>query len=297
MDILITGGTGLIGSALCTALEQQGHRSWVLSRQHHKNTPNRYFVRHLSDISSHQPLHAVINLAGASLADRRWTANYKRQIVDSRLQTTSDLIRLMSRLEKPPKILLSASAVGFYGASSGYKLTEQMSSGSGFAAELCHNWEQAALVARAVGVPVALLRFGVVLAPQGGALRQMAASFRWGVASYLGSGQQWLSWIHLHDAIAAIQFILHRTLYGPFNLSSPGVVNHRELCHQLQRHHRTLITAAIPSGLVRLLVGEMADEVLLQGQWVEPVALQRAGFCFHYPDLPAALDNIYRELG
>lgn len=295
MHIVVTGGTGFIGQALVPALLDAGHSLVLLSRQAREDRRACRYVTSLQEIDSAEPVDAIINLAGASLAARRWTSAYKREIVDSRLQTTRDVVQLIARLARPPAAVLSGSAIGFYGHAGDDVLTEASRPvGDGFAQRLCADWEAQALQATQFGVRVCLLRIGVVLDEGGGALAQMAQSFRFGVGSWLGSGRQWLSWVHRADAVAAMLALLDSPdLEGPFNLTAPEPVTGRGLCAALRAHHRTLISAGVPGPLMRLLVGEMAGELLLEGQRVHPRGLLDAGFEFRYPDIDSALRAIY----
>ena len=291
MHILLTGGTGLIGTALCGALSAQGSQLTVLSRSARRSVQGRTFITHLEQCAS--PVDAVINLAGAGLADRRWTAAYKRTIVRSRIDLTQQLVRWIESQTKRPKTLISASAIGYYGASPDDAFTEQGTPGTGFAADLCQRWEQEALRAEALAVNVAVLRLGVVLANEGGALGKMTQSFRFGVESWLGVGEQWLSWIHIDDVVRAIQFVLAADPRATtYNAVAPEPVTHRGFAHEVGRHSRSLLKLGVPPLAARLLAGEMAEELLLSGQKVLPQALIEQGFDFAYPTLTAALDNL-----
>jgi uncharacterized protein (TIGR01777 family) len=308
MRILLTGGTGFIGTALTEALLSSGCELIILSRGVqrgvHTDRAGCRLIRTLDELPATESLDAVINLAGASLAARRWSAGYKREIVASRTGVTRQVLDLFARLERPPEVLLSASAIGYYGHHGGECLTEtspltsppSSQAVTGFAQRLCNDWETLALQATQQGVRVCLLRLGVVLDNGGGALQEMAKSFRFGVASWLGSGQQWLSWVHRRDVVRAIQFLLQRDdLQGPFNITSPAPVTGRDFALALQAHHRTIIRAGVPAPLLRVLVGEMADELLLSGQRVLPHALESAGFTFSYPSIQEALAAIYAD--
>jgi uncharacterized protein (TIGR01777 family) len=293
MHILMTGGTGFIGGPLCQQLLGEGHQLTLLTRQSLADTQGCRYIASLDDIDSQEGIWAVINLAGASLAERRWSEAYKREILASRLETTRALLQLMQRLEQTPEILLSASAIGYYGHHGDEELSESGGTNPGFAQDLCQQWEQLALTARDMGVRVCLLRLGVVLDSGGGAFSQMARPFSFGVANWLGSGEQWLSWVHREDVVRAIQFLLqHADLQGPFNITAPQAVTSRGFCEAMKRHKRTLLTAPVPAAVMRLMVGEMAQELLLNGQRVVPAALRQAGFSFNYPDLDTALTDI-----
>jgi uncharacterized protein len=294
MQILLTGGTGFIGAALTQALLAEGHNLIILSRTARTDQPRCRYVQSLDDLARRTRLDAVINLAGASLAARRWSTQYKRELVASRLEVTRHLLALFRRLEHRPGVLLSASAVGYYGHHGDDVLTESSPVEPGFAQALCSDWEALALQAQALGVRVCLLRLGVVLGRGGGALSEMAKSFKLGVATWLGSGRQWLSWVHRSDVVRAMLFLLAREeLQGPFNITSPAPTTSRGFATALQRHHRTFVRAAVPAPVIRLLVGEMAQELLLNGQRVVPERLLAAGFEFTYPTIESALAAIH----
>lgn len=294
MHILVTGGTGFIGAALLPALQGAGHELIVLSRRTRQDAKGCRFITQLDEIESSTAIGAVINLAGASLAAKRWTPRYKREIVDSRLVTTRQLVALFERMDTPPEVLLSASAIGYYGHHGDTPLAEDANQSLGFSQQLCTDWETAALAAERCGTRVCLLRLGVVLDEGGGALAQMAQSFRFGVGSWLGSGEQWLSWIHRSDVVRVMLFLLDRaTLQGPFNLTAPEPVTARQFCAALANRHRTLFSAGMPGPVARVLLGEMADELLLNGQRVVPAALHGAGFDFEHARIDDALAAIY----
>jgi uncharacterized protein (TIGR01777 family) len=293
MNYLITGGTGFIGTALIASLRAAGHGITVLTRQPRPPQEGVSFVTSLDAIPAQARFDGVVNLAGASLAGARWSESYKREITSSRLDTTGAVITLLGRLQKPPAVLLSASAIGYYGHHGDEALGEDGAVVPGFSQQLCQRWEAEALRAEALGTRVCLLRFGVVLDRDGGAMEQMAQPFRLGIANWLGSGQQWLSWVHRKDAVAAMDFLLARTdLSGPFNITAPEPVTSRGFCAAMKRRRRTLLTAPVPAPVMRLLVGEMAQELLLQGQRVLPLRLQAEGFRFSFPTLDDALGAI-----
>ena len=294
MHILITGGTGFIGQALAPHLLGAGHRITILSRSRHRDTGQCTYVRSLEELQAATSPDAVINLAGASLAGERWTRAYKQELVASRVQGTRALVDFLAGLARPPKVLLSASAIGYYGPRGAEPLGEDSAAGSGFSSELCQAWEAEAARAAEAGIRTCLLRLGVVLDKQGGALKQMTLPFRLGVASWPGSGHQYLSWIHRADVISAVARLLEDTeLEGAFNLTAPGPVTQREFCRAMQKHFLTLPGMPVPSPVMRAMLGEMADELLLTGQRVLPDALQAAGFTFAYPGITAALAAIF----
>jgi uncharacterized protein (TIGR01777 family) len=293
LHFLITGGTGFIGTCLVRSLLREGHHVTILTRQAVNDTENCRHVDSLESISEDALFAAVINLAGESLADRRWTSHYKQKISDSRFRTTESLLALLQRLQEKPAAMLSASAIGYYGHQGDAPLSENAEVVPGFAQHLCQQWESLACDAEVLGIRVCRLRFGVVLDRGGGAMNQMRRPFDFGMANWLGTGRQWLSWVHRQDVIRAIQFLLRREdLSGPFNVTAPEPVTSRGFCNAMKQHKRTLITLPVPGFALRLLVGEMAEELLLNGQRVVPTALQKAGFEFQYPQLEVALKNI-----
>lgn len=298
MQVLISGGTGFIGSALIPVLQASGHQVVVLTRRH-VSAPADEGLRYIQSLAPlhGEPVDAVINLAGASMAGRRWNSRYKRQLATSRLNTTSALIAFMRQRQTPPAVFLSASAVGYYGdhPESSF-LVEDAHSVPGFSSDLCRAWEQKAAQAEELGVRTCYTRFGVVLGADGGALGDMARPFRFGMANWLGRGDQWLSWVHISDAVAAIVYLLDQPcLNGPFNVCSPVPVTSKGFCRAMRSQFRTLPPVPVPGPVLRLVLGEVADELLLAGQRAVPAALQEAGFDFRYRELEAALAAIYGD--
>ena len=296
MHILMTGGTGLIGTATCTALHTAGHKLTILTRRARPATDEATYLTALADCP--EPIDAVINLAGAGLADRRWTGAYKRQIVSSRVDLTRELVAWLGECEQPPSKLISASAIGYYGSDEAQTFTESGEPGTGFSAALCQSWEEEAGKAAEFGTQVSLLRLGVVLAREGGALGKMTQSFRLGVESWLGSGEQWLSWIHLEDAVRVIQHVLDcEHPAGIYNTVAPEPARHRELAHEAGRQSNTWLKLGVPAFAAKIMAGEMAEELLLSGQRVLPEQLLEDGFQFHYPKLKEALADLMPSKG
>lgn len=296
MRILLTGGTGLLGKALCRYWFTQNHELYVWSRR-----PESVAalcgtkVRGLSQLEeiSHVPIDAVINLAGAPIATRRWTSARKQHLVDSRIGITNQLISWLRTLEHRPKVLISGSAVGWYGNAGDQIVTENSPVIThDFASELCNAWERSALQAEKLDMRVVLLRTGLVLNPQGGLLKQMQLPFRLGLGPRLGSGHQWMPWIHWQDHVAIVDFLLHNTCSsGPYNACSPAPVTNKtftqNLAHCLGKP--TFLTA--PASLLQFALGEMA-EMLLGGQRAIPQKLSEAGFTFQFTDLNSALKDL-----
>lgn len=286
MHILITGGTGFIGSALQPALHAAGHRVSVLSRTERGNTGAAHFVTDLAQISD--PIEAVINLAGASLADKRWSESYKAELRSSRIDTTQALGEALAAGGHAPAVFLSGSAIGYYGASD-ETVDESAPVGEGFAADLCRDWEASAEDA-AGDARLCIMRLGVVFGSGGGAYQQMAMPFRFRFGNWIGSGHQALSWIHIDDVVAAMHFLLERDdLEGVFNLTAPAPTTSRGFCQAMQHVRRSIVSLPVPAFTMRLLMGQMADELLITGQPVLPKALLDAGHTFQYRTIDAAL--------
>ena len=291
MHILVTGGTGFIGKALVAELLKRDFRVSVLTRQGQVQRPGVDFIQGLDAIT--EPVDGVINLAGASLAARRWNEDYKAEMVASRVGLTEGLVRWMLGQPVPPKVLLSGSAVGYYGASREHCFDESSPPGRGFSAELCQAWESAAGGGSGPDTRVVSLRLGVVFDRGGGALNEMMRSFQLGVGSWMGDGAQWLSWVHRTDVVRSILFLLDQeTATGPYNLVAPLPVTHRDFCSILSARKRTLFNTGIPAPVMRLMLGEMADELLLTGQRVTPDRLLASGFEFRFGSLDSALIDI-----
>jgi len=294
MRLLITGGTGFIGGALCRTLLQHGHELLILSRQADRQPPApKVTWLSLRDSAWQQTAEGcdgVINLAGEPLVARRWSPAQKELIRQSRLQTTRQLVETIARWSRKPTVFVSASAIGYYGPCDDEELRETDDPGKGFLADLCRAWEAEAQRAGPLGPRVVILRIGVVLAPSGGALAKMLPPFRWFMGGPLGNGRQWVSWIHRDDILGLIEWVLTRSnVSGPVNATAPQPVRMREFCHALGAvlHRPSWVPA--PAIILRLLLGEMAD-VLLTGQCVVPGAALRAGYTFRFPALLPALE-------
>jgi uncharacterized protein (TIGR01777 family) len=287
---LIVGGTGFVGTALVVELLRMDWSVTVLSRRAEPPISGCARVPSLADVET--PVDAIVNLTGAPLAARRWTSGYKREIVNSRLDSIERISQWMSQQISPPEVFVQASAIGYYGHQAG-ELDEHCGPGEGFSSELCQ-----AIEARVSSVPAAaVIRLGVVLDRAGGALPQMAQTFRFGIASYLGDGHQVMSWIHRHDAVRAIVFLITNQLNGVFNVTAPNPVSHRQFARTLERHFKTYLRMGMPKSIARALIGEMAEELLLNGQSVLPQRLLSEGFSFTYPQLEAALAAAYPSTG
>jgi uncharacterized protein (TIGR01777 family) len=231
----------------------------------------------------------VINLAGEGLAEKRWTERYKQKIITSRVGLTDALVSHLKKIGAP-KVIISGSAIGYYGASETQRFDEKAPSGTGFGANLCSDWEQSARVLEREGSRCVLLRTGVVLDKHLGAYPQMTQSFKFGVGSWMGQGNHWLSWIHLEDMVNGILHCMDTdSISGPVNMTSPHAISHKSFSHAVSVKKRCFAEMGIPARLMRLLLGEMADELLLTGQNVIPTVLNDTGFAFTYPTLEAAI--------
>jgi uncharacterized protein (TIGR01777 family) len=296
MRILLTGGTGFIGSHLCPLLLQHGHRVTVLSRR--PETVKKLLgseVEAWHSLTQWQPdtyFDAVINLAGEPVIDKAWTPERKQALLDSRIAVTQQLVAAMQKARKKPHILLSGSAIGIYGDSGTAPCHESAAAGSDFAARLCHEWEQAACKAEEIGVRVVLLRTGLVLAAQGGMLKKMRLPFSLGLGSQLGDGSQMMSWIHLHDYLSAVLMLLDcEDCQGPFNMTAPQPASNKQFSRALAHSLGRPLLLRTPEWALKPVLGERSI-LLFGGQNVLPAKLLGNGFQFRYPTLEGALENI-----
>jgi len=300
MKVLVSGSSGLVGSALVPVLTGGGHQVVRLVRS--EPGPGASEVRWdpetgSIDSAGLKGVDAAVHLAGESIAAGRWTASRKARILESRVKGTQLLAESLAGLEAPPKVLVSASAVGYYGDRGEEALTEDSGSGSAFfLANVCRQWEAATEPAAGAGIRVVNLRFGVILASAGGALPRLLTPFRLGVGGRLGSGDQFMSWIALDDVVGAILHALTaETLQGPVNAVGPQAVTNREFTKTLGRILGRPTVFPMPGCAARLAFGEMADELLLASQRVEPAKLLASGYRFRFPDLESALRHLLRK--
>jgi uncharacterized protein len=292
MRILVSGGTGFIGQALCPQLAKDGHEVIVWSRQANPEVAEGIAaIQRLDELSGPDP-DAVINLAGASIADGRWTEARKRLLVDSRVETTGKLVEWMRAMPRPPRALISASAVGYYGEQGNRVITESTPPSAGFTHDLCVQWENEALKAESLGVRVCLVRTGVVLDRDGGALAKMLLPFKMGAGGRLGSGEHYFPWVHRADIAGIYQWLVeNEQASGPYNASAPNPVTNAEFTRTLGRVLKRPTLFPMPEPILRLLFGEMA-ELLLVSNRMMPTRLLDEGFEFRYPELKSALRAI-----
>lgn len=295
MNVLITGGTGLIGRSLCASLLADGHQVSVLSRKPAQvkaicGSAVRG-VGTLAELDAEMP-DAVVNLAGAPIADKRWTPARKAELWASRISLTEELVAWMGRAERKPAVLVSGSAVGWYGDTGDVEVTEGDSARSGYTHTLCDAWETAAQRAAAHGIRVCQIRTGLVLAPGGGFLQKMLLPFKLGAGGPIGSGKQYMPWVHLADEVGIIRHVLaNEACRGPFNATAPHPVTNREFARALGRAlHRPAIIP-LPAAALKLGLGEMAG-LLLGGQNAVPRKALESGYTFRFTDLDAALADV-----
>lgn len=295
MRILITGGTGFIGRALSSRLLAEGHQLTVLSR-HPGTVATRLGAevtawRSLDEWPETATFDAVINLAGAPIIDAAWTASRRQVLWDSRIRLTETLVAKMQAAIQPPKVLISGSAIGYYGNTGDQVLNEHSPAGQDFGADLCAAWEQAALTAESPETRVCVLRTGLVLHSSGGMLGRMLWPFRLGLGGPIGDGQQWMGWIHLDDETGIIAYLLDRPeSRGIYNLTAPVPVTNQEFTQALAAAVRRPAVFRVPAVLLRWMLGERA-ELLLGGQKVRPERILAEGYEFVYPELCQALNG------
>ena len=300
MRVAVTGSTGLIGRAVVKRLETAGHQAVRVVRPSGADEPTGTIEwdpsRGEIDPEGLEGLDAVVHLAGEPIAARRWSATQKERIANSREQGTALLAGALARLEQPPGVLVSASAIGFYGDRGDESLDESSSGGRDFLADVCRRWEAAADAARDAGIRVAHPRTGVVLSQSGGALAEMLPFFRLGLGGRIGSGRQWVSWITLHDEVEALLWLLTADVEGPVNLTAPEPVTNRQLTAALGQALRrpTLLPTPKPALWARL-GRELTEALLYSSTRVEPAVLQHGGFRFAHPNITTALNAVLSQ--
>jgi uncharacterized protein len=337
MKVLVTGATGLVGATLVKALTRDGHTVCRLLRRESVTStgsgkglkrgerggpisdaqresklgqasnghvfdvawdPEASAAHAIGDPQGHTPgADAVVNLAGASIADGKWTTQRKMQLRSSRVKTTRSLLTALQKAGLRPKVFVSASAVGIFGDRGDEVLTEESAPGTGFLAGLTTEWEAEARTAEPLGMRVVCTRFGIILAKNGGALPQIMKPFKFGVGGKLGSGRQWMSWVTLDDAIAVLRFALeNQSVRGALNVVAPEPVRNAKFTSELARAMHRPAVFAVPEFALRMALGkEMAEETLLTSERVKPARLQQMGFEFQQPELGLALEHVLHD--
>jgi uncharacterized protein len=289
MKTLITGSSGLVGSALVEYLFRKGHSLQCLKRNE-KGSSNRFWATDTIPEDSGSIFQNVIHLAGANVAQGRWTIKKKEQILRSRLEGTKELVDYISRLKEKPSVFLCASAIGYYGSRGANILDEKSSLGNGFLADVCHQWEKETQRLSSMGVRTVNLRFGMILSPKGGAIHKMAPPFRARLGGIIGNGKQYISWISIRDLVEIVDFIIKKDhIKGPVNVVSPIQTTNTGLTKALGKALNKPTLLKIPAFMARLLFGQMADEMLLSSTRVMPRVLLASGYEFKDQSLDAVL--------
>ena len=299
--LLIAGGSGFIGSYLVPVLLDQGYEVTVMTRnpdktaQHfnHRVAVADYDMEQLDVLNEQQGFDVVINLAGQGITDKRWTPNVKRQLRESRLLTTLKLTDYFQHASHKPGLFISGSAIGYYRLQQDQLLDEQVSGDNSFASKLCADWEHEARQAEALGIRTCYLRTGIVLGNNGGALSKMLPAFKMGMGGPMGTGKQWMSWVHVNDLVGIIVSIINNAeIKGAVNGTAPNPVSNKVFSSTLGRVLKRPAFLPMPAFVLKLLLGEMAEELLLSGQRVIPKKILAAGYEFQYADLEDALRDL-----
>ncbi len=296
-SFLVTGGTGFIGAELVYTLIKSGHNVIVLTRDIAKANQailgGVSFIDSLSSLPDRTDIDVIINLAGEGIADKRWTNRRKKILYKSRIGVTNDLVTLVARLQEKPKVMISGSAIGYYGAQDDSPLDENAEANIEYTHELCKQWEEAAEIIKQYGVRLCIARLGLVLEKHGGILNKMFPAVKLCLAGRIGDGDQIMSWIHLYDAVKAIIFLVeNESCEGVYNLTTIKSVSNREFIETLGRAVNRPTFCVMPEFVIKLLFGEMGERLLLKGQNVEPRKLIHAGYEFSFTDLEKTLENI-----
>ncbi|WP_397540009.1 TIGR01777 family oxidoreductase [Rummeliibacillus pycnus] len=297
MKIAITGGSGFVGQELVKHLQQHGHEIVILTRKSNHLANGIQYIQWLSKNAAPENylegVEAIVNLAGTSLNKGRWTEKQKREIYDSRISATNEIIRILKTLKTPPRVLLNASAIGIYPASKTTTYTETSRDiANDFLAKTVHDWEQSAKVAKDLGVRVVLARFGVILGKNSGALPMMVVPYKLYIGGTVGTGSQWVSWVHVEDVANAITFaISNENLQGIINVTSPNPVRMKNFGETIAAVMHRPHWFPVPALLMKLALGKKS-QLVLEGQQVLPKVLLTSNFQFQYPTLYSALENL-----
>ena len=292
MNILITGGTGFIGSTITKFFLQQNNYITILSRGRSKVLKPVRVIESINQINTNEKINIIINLAGSSI-NKKWNKTYKEILISSRVEVTKSLITLIKALKEKPDLLISASAIGYYGTQNNKYLDETSSYIDDFTHELCNLWELEAQKAQELGVRTCITRLGVVLGKNGGALEKILPLFKLGLGGNIGSGKQFFSWIHLDDVIGIFNFLIsNKEQKGIYNLTSPSPTTNSQFTKALSRTLKRPDFFTVPSFLIKMVFGEMGDKLLLNGSAVYPKKLLDNGYEFKFKTIESALKNI-----
>lgn len=296
LHILMSGASGVVGSSLIPFFTTGGHRVTRLVRKKPLQNENERFwdpQKGILDIGDADNFDVVIHLSGESIGQGRWSPNKKKKIIDSRNMTTSLIANSIAKLKKPPQAFLCASAIGYYGDRGDEVMTEENECGADFISNVCSQWENAAIPAQKKGIRVVFLRIGVVLSPVGGALQRLLPSFNIGLGGKVGSGRQYMSWISMDDLIGTVYHAINDdNLSGPVNIVAPAPVSNLELVRTLGKVISRPAIFTIPAWLIKLVFGEMGQEILLASTRVKPEKITAAGYQFRHPELEGALRHL-----
>jgi uncharacterized protein (TIGR01777 family) len=298
MNILITGGTGFIGSKLCTYLSNIGHNLTVKTRNPALLSPSTKYVSYVQQLNENDSFDVVINLAGQPIADKRWSQVQKDKILNSRIDTTKQLIQFFNSTKHKPSVFISSSAIGYYGIEPTQNKITEVATGNdngddSFSSQLCQQWEKCALEAEQLGIRTCLLRTGIVLGKGGGALKKMLLPFKLGLGGKIGSGKQWMPWIHMDDMIGLIDLCINNdNISGPINCTAPNPVTNLTFTEALANTLNRPAIFPMPAFMVNLLMGQMGQELLLSGKNIIPKKALKHGYQFKYEKLDQALGSI-----
>lgn len=294
MNILMTGGTGFIGTALCKDLFSKGHQITIKTRRLDAVDSRYKAITSFDQLPENEEFDVVVNLAGEPIADKRWSQSQKDKIITSRVNTTNELLDYLKLVAQKPKVFISGSAIGYYGIQPPLLgIDETAQADDSFASHICTSWESMALEAELLGIRTCLLRVGIVLGPDGGALKKMLLPFKLGLGGKMGSGQQWMSWIHLHDLIGIVNLcITDKNLTGPINGTAPHPVTNEQFTKALGSALKRPTVFTVPKFILKFVLGQMANELLIEGKQILPSKAIASGYSFEYSDINAALKNI-----